>query len=98
MTRSRPVQRDAISSDEEVPPEDLMMDDESDVPAEKPKRKKQVKKVIPVGRNGLKKKRVVKSRMTTDEKGYMGEYIIATNPDDYSGFRSDRGLFGVRVC
>ena len=75
-----------------------MIGDESDVPAEKPKRKKQVKKVIPVGKNGLKKKRVVKSRMTTDEKGYMGQYPVFPKPDEYSGFPSDRGLFGVRVC
>lgn len=36
------------------------------------KQKRKPKKEVPVGRNGLKKKRVVKSRMTTDEKGYFG--------------------------
>lgn len=43
-------------------------------PARAPKRKTQrkPKKELPVGRNGLKKRRVVKSRMTTDEKGYFG--------------------------
>jgi DNA polymerase delta subunit 3 len=43
-------------------------------PARKPARKAQrkPKKEVPVGRNGLKKKRVVKSRMTTDVKGYFG--------------------------
>jgi DNA polymerase delta subunit 3 len=43
-------------------------------PARKPARKAQrkPKKEVPVGRNGLKKKRVVKSRMTTDVKGYCG--------------------------
>jgi hypothetical protein len=35
-------------------------------------RTRKPKKVVPVGRNGLKKKRVVKSRMTTDDKGYFG--------------------------
>ena len=42
--------------------------------ARAPKRKTQrkPKKEVPVGRNGLKKRRVVKSRMTTDEKGYFG--------------------------
>ena len=39
-----------------------------------PKKTRKPKKVIPVGSNGLKKKRVVKSRMTTDAKGYMGEF------------------------
>ncbi len=39
-------------------------------PARKPQRKP--KKQVPVGRNGLKKKRVVKSRMKTDDKGYFG--------------------------
>ena len=50
----------------------MYVDDE---PAEtKPKkpRKKAEKKVVPLGRNGLRKKRVVKSRMSTDAKGYMG--------------------------
>lgn len=51
---------------EDAPEED---DDEVE-PAPKPKPKKQ-KKVIPVGRNGLKKRRVVKSRQSFDEKGYM---------------------------
>ena len=44
-------------------------------PKPKPARKTQQrkpKKEVPVGRNGLKKKRVVKSRMTTDDKGYFG--------------------------
>ena len=44
-------------------------------PARAPARKKtqrKPKKEVPMGRNGLKKRRVVKSRMTTDEKGYFG--------------------------
>lgn len=43
-------------------------------PEVKPKkpRKKAEKKVVPVGKNGLKKKRVVKSKMALDAKGYMG--------------------------
>ena len=40
-------------------------------PARKPQQRKP-KKVVPVGRNGLKKRRLVKSRMTTDDKGYFG--------------------------
>jgi DNA polymerase delta subunit 3 len=39
-------------------------------PTRKPQRKP--KKQVPVGSNGLKKKRVVKSRMKTDDKGYFG--------------------------
>jgi DNA polymerase delta subunit 3 len=34
-------------------------------------KKKKPKKVAPIGRNGLKKRRVMKSRTTTDTKGYM---------------------------
>ena len=43
-------------------------------PARAPTRKtrRKPKKGVPVGRNGLKKRRVVKSRMATDEKGYFG--------------------------
>ncbi|KAI0255089.1 DNA polymerase subunit Cdc27 [Lactifluus subvellereus] len=47
--------------------------------AKKPQRKP--KKEVPVGRNGLKKRRVVKSRMTTDDKGYF----VA---EDYSSYES----------
>lgn len=42
-------------------------------PVPKIKRKKAVKKIIPIGRNGLKKKRVIKTVTTTDAKGYFGE-------------------------
>ena len=38
-------------------------------------RKKREKKVVPVGKNGLKKKRIMKSRTRTDDKGYMGALI-----------------------
>ncbi|KAI9063168.1 hypothetical protein FKP32DRAFT_1666607 [Trametes sanguinea] len=54
--------------------------EEEEVSKPKPKKKKE-KKVIPVGRNGLKKKRVVKSRMTMDSKGYMVT-------EDYSSYES----------
>ena len=50
--------------------------DEDIAPKPKPKKRRE-KKVIPVGRNGLKKKRVVKSRMTTDAKGYMGMVTLS---------------------
>lgn len=54
----------------------MAVDDElSDDPAPKPKpRQRKVKKAIPIGRNGLKKKRVVKSKTDFDDKGYMGEW------------------------
>ncbi|KAF9454256.1 hypothetical protein P691DRAFT_770695 [Macrolepiota fuliginosa MF-IS2] len=48
----------------------------------KPKpRKRKEKKTVPVGQNGLKKRRVMKSRMRTDEKGYMVT-------EDYSSYES----------
>ncbi|KAI0303654.1 hypothetical protein B0F90DRAFT_1308269 [Multifurca ochricompacta] len=66
----------------------------------KPPRKP--KKVIPVGRNGLKKRRVVRSRMTTDEKGYLGALHaspcrVQTQPPRHAP-RSDGRLFIVRIC
>jgi hypothetical protein len=41
-------------------------------PAPARKRQRKPKKEVPVGRNGLKKRRVAKSRTTTDDKGYLG--------------------------
>lgn len=86
LPRSKPKPKVAESSDEEEHTElgdvedSMYVDDE---PAEvKPKRskKKAEKKVGPVGRNGLKKKRVVKSRMSTDAKGYMGALHSHSDP------------------
>lgn len=52
---------------------DIDEDEDDDIPVvPKQPRKKRVKKVVPVGSNGLKKRRVVKTRMETDERGYMG--------------------------
>ena len=77
VSRAVAAHRVTTTSDEEdleeIVEADVIMDDESDVPPEKPKRKRREKKVIPIGKNGLKKKRIVKSRMTMDEKGYMGQ-------------------------
>jgi DNA polymerase delta subunit 3 len=50
---------------------DVDDDDEPD-PAPKPIRKRREKKVVPMGQNGLAKRRVVKTRTTTDAKGFMG--------------------------
>ena len=51
--------------------EDVSMPDHH-ASIDKKLRKKKVKKVVPVGQNGLKKKRIVKSRMKVDDKGFMG--------------------------
>ena len=88
----------AASEPEPVPPseperdeEDVEMEEEE--PKPKPqRRKKVVKKVWPVGRNGLKKRRVEKTRVTTDAKGYMGTLSFSamvlmageTNADEHS--------------
>jgi len=79
-SKSKSKSKVVESSDEEEKSEpgdgedSMYVDDE---PAEvKPKRsrKKTEKKVVPVGKNGLKKKRVVKSKMSLDAKGYMGMF------------------------
>lgn len=54
-------------------------DEDEDVKPQAKKRKS--RKVVPVGRNGLKKRRVLKSRTTTDAKGYM-------QTEDYSSYES----------
>lgn len=61
-------------------------------PARKPARKAQrkPKKEVPVGRNGLKKKRVVKSRMTTDDKGYFGAWLTFS-PSPFQKLRAADG-------
>ncbi|KAJ6591514.1 DNA polymerase subunit Cdc27 [Mycena vulgaris] len=59
-------------------PVDVDMSDGESKPAPV---KRKPKKVIPVGKNGLKKKRVVKSKTRVDEKGYM-------ITDDYSEYES----------
>jgi hypothetical protein len=46
--------------------------DDEDLKIKPKPRKRKPKKVIPVGKNGLKKRRVEKSRQSFDEKGYMG--------------------------
>lgn len=104
--KSKPKLKVDESSDEEEQAEpgdagdSMYVDDE---PAEiKPKRqrKKAEKKIVPVGRNGLKKKRVVKSKMSTDEKGYMGTLLwispvrghntesVSSVTEDYSSYES----------
>ena len=48
-------------------------------PASTRKPQRKPKKQVPVGSNGLKKKRVVKSRMKTDDKGYFGARRFSCN-------------------
>lgn len=75
----------------------MYVDDEP--PEVKPKRsRKRAGKVVPVGSNGLKKKRVVKSRMSLDAKGYMGALLLQIRgPDTETVTFSDRGLLLIRV-
>ena len=57
---------------------DSAMDEDSDDPAPKAKpRKRKQKKSVPRGRNGLPKRRVVKSKMVAD-KDYMGTFSSST--------------------
>lgn len=72
----KPEPADDEDEDVEMAPEPAAetqqaSEDEDVAPKPKPRKKTQ-KKVVPVGRNGLKKKRTMKSRMTVDAKGYMG--------------------------
>ncbi|KAK0189027.1 hypothetical protein F5146DRAFT_691578 [Armillaria mellea] len=79
---SRDVQVVKKEEEEEEPSKQCEDDvDMADETAPAPKKKRKEKKVIPVGRNGLKKKRVVKSRESIDAKGY-----IVT--EDYSSYES----------
>jgi DNA polymerase delta subunit 3 len=50
---------------------------EDDDPVPKPTRRKRTKKVVPVGNNGLKKRRVIKTRTKFDAQGYRGESYTA---------------------
>ncbi|KAG2355039.1 hypothetical protein BDR07DRAFT_1493718 [Suillus spraguei] len=51
----------------------LSEEEEEDI---KPQAKRKYRKVVPVGCNGLKKCRVLKSRTTNDAKGYMHMFTI----------------------
>ncbi|KAH9165654.1 DNA polymerase subunit Cdc27 [Lactarius sanguifluus] len=80
---SRTVTSAASESATSPPVSDVDMDAAEPEPAPAPSRKPQrkPKKQVPVGRNGLKKRRVVKSRMRTDDKGYFVT-------EDYSSYES----------
>ncbi|KAF5387351.1 hypothetical protein D9757_005793 [Collybiopsis confluens] len=73
----------------EAEAEDVQMDETK--PQPKPKRK--AKKVIPTGRNGLKKKRVMRKREFFDEKGYMvtEDYSDYESVDENAGASKGKG-------
>jgi hypothetical protein len=76
---------------------DVDMEDEEEVPKAKPKQRKP-RKIVPVGRNGLKKKKVIRSRTTADEKGYMGKVVMIVGKRIYIlTVYSYRGLLVVRI-
>lgn len=50
-----------------------MLSDDNPIPI-RPKIKRKPKKVIPVGKNGLPKRRVTKSRKSKNAKGYTSTY------------------------
>jgi DNA polymerase delta subunit 3 len=97
VSRGAPVDTKREGEEESTDKDVDMTDDDPD-PMPKPQRKKKVKKVIPIGRNGLKKRRTVKSRMTTDDKGYTSTSNFAYYycGRELSVFSHGR-LFGVRV-
>ncbi|KAJ3504223.1 hypothetical protein NLJ89_g8047 [Agrocybe chaxingu] len=76
-----------ISSEDPDDTEESMQQDEDvdmaepDEPVVKPKTKRKPKAVIPVGKNGLKKRKVTKTRKTLDANGYMVT-------EDYSDWES----------
>lgn len=67
------VDDDDEEEEEENDDQDVDMEDDT-MPAAK--RAKKVKKVVPVGKNGLKKKRVMKQRKTKDSKGYRSSSLL----------------------
>ena len=81
VTRVSRTATAAASEPATTPPvSDVDMEDRESVAAPEPepapaptcKPQRKPKKQVPVGSNGLKKRRVVKSRMKTDDKGYFG--------------------------
>jgi DNA polymerase delta subunit 3 len=106
MSRVRPQPEEEEESEEEVTepekeataPPATTEDDESDHVPVVPKKRKP-RKVVPVGRNGLKKRRVVKSRTTTDAKGYMRmSSCVASRGCCLILYSRDGRLLVVRVC
>ena len=68
-----------VSNDDDDNEKEQMEDvDMADGTTSEPKkaRKKREKKIIPVGKNGLKKKKVIKTKKTMDDHGYMRKYLV----------------------
>ncbi|KAJ7036511.1 DNA polymerase subunit Cdc27 [Mycena alexandri] len=63
--------RDAREPEPEDDPMEAIIANMSDGDSKPAPVKRKPKKVVPVGKNGLKKKRIVKSKTRIDEKGYM---------------------------
>ena len=79
MSRLKPGSHKVKKIDEDVEMADVHDEPEFEAESELepepvPKRKTKPKgrKVVPVGSNGLKKKKVIKSKQTIDAKGYFG--------------------------
>ncbi|TFY59274.1 hypothetical protein EVJ58_g5889 [Rhodofomes roseus] len=74
-----------VETEEEAPPdtqtEDFIEDSEPERVKQRPRKRKQDKKPVPVGSNGLKKRRAMRTRTKTDDKGYMVT-------EDYSSYES----------
>ncbi|KAF8637672.1 hypothetical protein AX17_002738 [Amanita inopinata Kibby_2008] len=78
-----PIKATDMEQDVDIPMAEVDVAETGDVevaPKSKPKQRKP-RRTVPVGSNGLKKKRVIKSRTTVDEKGYMAT-------EDYSSYES----------
>jgi DNA polymerase delta subunit 3 len=75
VVHEAPVDVSTANDDEKEQMDDVDMADGT-TPEPKKTRKKREKKTIPVGRNGLKKKKVMKTKKTMDDNGYMRKYLI----------------------
>jgi DNA polymerase delta subunit 3 len=69
--------------------------EDDDLKVKAPPRKRKPKKVLPVGRNGLKKRRVEKSRTSFDAKGYMSTCFFCASLS--AGFCDSVLRFSFRI-
>ncbi len=77
-------------ADAEAPFDDDVAMSDSDVPKPKPRARK-AKKVVPVGSNGLKKKRVMRTEKFVDDKGYMSASLPPSHSLKTHGVCSNTG-------
>lgn len=80
-SRTSPESQQEIEESEPKADDPEIVDDSETERVKAKPRKRKEKKIVPVGQNGLKKKRIMKTRMRTDEKGYMVT-------EDYSEYES----------